>query len=231
MIDARQPSPAARETAQPPDGPYGRFSKRLHAWLIARDNPHYESIVESRKRMLFGQLDGTVIELGPGGGKNFRYYRPSIRWIGVEPNPYAHPYILKRAFDAGIVADIRTGTAERIPAAPDSADAVVSTLVFCSVFDPERALAEVFRVLKPGGTFAFIEHVAAPRETGMRAVQKLIRPVWKVIADGCNPDRDTGLLIEAAGFEHLTVEHFKISMAILAPHIAGSGKKPLAPTL
>jgi SAM-dependent methyltransferase len=231
MIATIQPSSIARESALPLEGPNRNLSRRLHAWLIARDNSRYESIVESRKRKLFGKLYGTVIELGPGGGKNFPYYKPSIHWIGVEPNPYANSYIHKRASEAGIRAEVRTGTAERIPAESDSADAVVSTLVFCSVSDPARALAEVLRVLKPGGTFAFIEHVAAPRETGMRAVQRLIRPIWRVIADGCNPDRETNLLIDAAGFEHLTLEHFKISLAILAPHIAGIGKKPLARTL
>jgi ubiquinone/menaquinone biosynthesis C-methylase UbiE len=202
---------------------------RVHAWLLSRDNPRYESIVESRKRSLLGQLEGTVIELGPGGGKNFRYFRPSIRWIGVEPNSYTDDYIYKRASEFGIHAEVKRGAAERIPAESESADAVVSTLVFCSVSDPHKALTEVFRVLKPGGIFAFIEHVAAPPQTGMRTVQRILRPFWRVVADGCNPDRETDHLIEVAGFERLTLERFKVSIAVLAPHIAGTGKKPGGP--
>jgi ubiquinone/menaquinone biosynthesis C-methylase UbiE len=216
-------------TTTPTETPLHRFSMRVHAWLLSRDNTRYESIVESRKRSLLEQLEGTVIELGPGGGKNFRYFRPSIRWIGVEPNSYADQYIHTRASEFGIHAEVKRGTAEQIPAESNSADAVVSTLVFCSVSDPRKALAEVIRVLKPGGIFAFIEHVAAPPETGMRTVQRVVRPFWKFIADGCNPDRETDRLFEGAGFERLTLERFKVSIAILAPHIAGTGLKPGGP--
>ncbi len=155
-----------------------------------------------------------------------RFYRPTIHWIGIEPNAYAHEYLRARAKASGISAEILTGRGEDIPLPDAAADAVVGTLVLCSVSSTKRVLGEILRVLKPGGTYAFIEHVAAPADTGMRAVQRSIRPLWKLVTDGCNPDRETWRDLEAAGFVDLAIDHFKVSIAITAPHIAGRGKKP-----
>ncbi len=207
----------------------GRTYQRIHAWLLAQENSRYSSALAPRKRALFGSLEGTVLELGPGGGHNFRFLRPTVHWIGIEPNPFAQRYLLAQAAQAGIPAELLTGRGEDIPAPDATADAVIGSLVLCSVTDPQRVLAEILRVLKPGGTFAFVEHVAAPVETGMRIVQRMIKPFWKVVADGCHPDRETWRYVEEAGFEDLTIEHFKVSVAITAPHIAGTGTKPVSP--
>lgn len=200
--------------------------RRVHAWMLSRENGRYASIMSPRKRSLLGGLEGTIVELGPGGGHNLRFFRPTVQWIGIEPNPHAHRYIRDEARKAGVTARILAGRGEDIPLPDATADAVVSTLVLCSVNDPRRVLAEVLRVLKPGGTFAFVEHVAAPEETGMRTIQRMIRPCWRLIADGCNPDRETWRFLEAAGFENLAIDHFKVSLAVTAPHIAGRGTKP-----
>ena len=126
------------------------FGKRVHAWLLAHGTAKYERMVADRKRALLGGVTGTVLEIGPGAGPNLRLYSKDCRWIGVEPNPYMVPYLRQSAEQAGLHTEIRSGVAEQLPAADRSIDAVVATLVLCSVSDPQRVLREVLRVLKPG---------------------------------------------------------------------------------
>ena len=128
-----------------------------------------------------------------------RSFSAGVRWIGVEPNPFFHDRLRARGERLRIDVDVRAATAEALPAADHSVDAVVSSLVLCSVRDPEATLREVRRVLRPGGRFVFVEHVAAAHGTGLRVAQRAVRPVWRALSDGCHPDRDTGRLIEAAG--------------------------------
>src|ERR1700730_2587099 len=136
---------------------------RLHAWVLARGSATYEDAVTARKRRLFGDLHGTVLELGPGGGVKLSYYPKNIRWIGIEPNPYNHPNIRKAAERSGINhIEFRSLDGNKVEANDSSIDSVVSTLVLCTVPDQEATLDEILRVLESGGRFAFIEHVAAP---------------------------------------------------------------------
>jgi len=109
---------------------------------------------------------------------------------------------------------------------PDaSVDAVVSTLVLCSVDGHRDALAEILRVLRPGGRFVFIEHVGAPEGTWLRRLQRWIRPLWKPVADGCRPDRDTGDRILEAGFERVEMDRFRLPLPVVSPHVAGTAWK------
>jgi SAM-dependent methyltransferase len=195
--------------------------KRAQAWALSRGNRRYEAMVAEEKRALLAPLAGTVLEIGPGGGNNLPFLRRGSRWIGVEPNPYFHERLRARGDRLGIDVDIQTATAEALPAADRSVDAVVASLVLCSVRDPEAVLREVRRVLRPGGRFVFIEHVAAPPGTALRFAQRAIRPIWRALGDGCCPDRDTGRLIEAAGFADVDVRRFKLPVPIMGPHIAG----------
>ncbi len=193
--------------------------------MQAGGNHTYETMIAPRKAALFGGLAGDVLEIGPGGGPNLRYYAPDVRWIGVEPNPYMHDYLRERATQQGLDVDLRLGMAEALPAADNSMDAVVSTLVLCSVDDQAQVLAEIRRVLKPGGKFLFIEHVAAPRHTGLRRVQNAVRPLWQVLGDGCRPNRETWRAIEQAGFSEVQIDHFAVQMPFVKPHIAGYAVK------
>lgn len=197
------------------------LSQRIFARLQALGNERYEQAVAPYKRDLFGSLQGTVVEIGPGTGVNLAYYPDSVQWIGVEPNVFMHDHLRAEADRLGRTIDLRTGTAERLPVPDASVDAVVSTLVLCSVDDVAHTLGEIRRVLKPGGRFVFIEHVAAPGGTWRRRLQQVIRPLWKVIGDGCRPDRETGRRLEKAGFAHVDYQAFTAPVPVVGPHIAG----------
>lgn len=152
--------------------------------------------------------------MGPGTGPNFRYFLRDIAWIGVEPNRHLHVHLN----NGRLVDDCSEIDSE-------TADAVVSTLVLCSVDSLERILREVLRILKPGGRFYFLEHVAAPRGTPRRLVQRILQPIWRIPARNCHPCRDTLEAIRTAGFEQLEVEEFELPLGPLSPHIAGVATK------
>jgi len=197
------------------------LGKRLHAWLLARLGSRYERLVATRKRELLAGLAGSILEIGPGAGPNLSYYPKDCHWIGVEPNPFMHPYLRQAAERAGLKIEVRSGLAEKLPAEDQSMDAVVSTLTLCSVSDPAIVLREIRRVLKPGGRFVFLEHVAAPEGTRLRTVQRWLRPFWKRMADGCHPDRETGAAIEQAGFARVDYGSFRLPLGPVSTQIAG----------
>lgn len=178
-----------------------------------------------RKRALFSGLHGDILEIGAGTGPNLEYYPHDVRWIGIEPNPAMFPYLQDEARRLGMTIQLRAGTAERLDVPDNSVDAVVGTLVLCSVSDPARVLQEIRRVLKPGGRYIFIEHVAAPQRTFLRGVQRIVRPIWKAFSDGCHLDRETWTTIEKAGFSRVELDHFRVSPALYAPHISGFAVK------
>ena len=206
-----------------------RPKRGLRAWLFAKtmaqaDKVH-DVLIAPYKERLLTNLHGDVLEIGPGDGPNFRYFAPDVRWVGVEPNPYMHDYLRATAAAQGRTVDLRIGFTEVLPAADASMDAVVSTLVLCSVGDLQAGLAEIRRVLKPGGKYVFIEHVAAPRGSGARRLQNWVRPLWGALADGCEPNREIWRYLEDAGFSQLEIEHFRINVPIIKPHIAGYAVK------
>ena len=200
------------------------LSKRWFAWGLCHVGKRYDALLADRKRDLLGSLDGTVVEIGPGTGTNFRYYPGRVRWIGVEPNPHMHPYLRRAGNAAGFAVDVRQSHAESMDLANGFADVVVATAVLCSVRDQSATLQEIRRVLKPGGCFVFLEHIGAGRTTSLRKVQRLVRPFWGLIADGCDPARDTGQAIIDAGFEPIHVETFQLPLGPVATHIAGVAK-------
>lgn len=201
------------------------WNKRLHAWMLSKSSVRYEGAVSEHKRQLLGALAGDVLEIGPGGGTNLAFYSAAVRWTGVEPNPYMHAYLKQKAEKLGRELSLRHGSAERLEVEDSTYDAVVSTLVLCSVTDPAMALSEILRVLKPGGRFVFVEHVAARHGTGTRRVQRWIRPVWRVLGDGCNPEQETWVSIERAGFEKVDFQHFRVPFPVIGPHIVGVATK------
>jgi len=203
------------------------WSEHLFAWAWARAATPLEKSYGRIKEQLFRDLSGEVVEIGPGAGINLRHFPKAVHVRGIEPNAFMHPYLRAEAEAQGIQLSIDSGHAEAIGLPDESVDAVVSTLVLCSVFNPELALTEIRRVLKPGGRFYFIEHVAAPRGSVMRRAQDFLAPAWRRIGDGCHPNRETAPLLRAAGFTRVDIEERRIKnpFIIVAPHILGTATK------
>ena len=216
MTDATQTDPVAPERG---------WRKKFMALLMSKGMARYEHIVRERKEKLLGDLHGTVVEIGPGTGVNLPFYTRDVQWIGIEPNAYMHDYLHAESKRLDFPIDIRGGTAEALPVADASVDAVVSTLVLCSVPQLEATLAEIHRALKPGGRFVYVEHVAGEQGTFLRRFQSFIKPVWRYFGDGCEPDRETGRAIEQAGFTKVDFEDFRPVPGPIAPHIAGLAVK------
>jgi ubiquinone/menaquinone biosynthesis C-methylase UbiE len=203
-------------------------SVRLRCWqwaqafIQARLNGRSELRVAARKQALFAGIGGDVLEIGPGTGVNLVYLPVGVRWIGIEPNVYMHPYLRELGLKLGLSTDIRPGTAEQLPVPDNSMDTVIGTQVLCSVSDPAKVLQEIQRVLKPGGRFLFVDQVAAAEGSTLRRWQRLARPLSALLGNGCHPDRETWNDIERAGFALIQMEHFEIQSAVLGkPHIAG----------
>ncbi|MEO8661724.1 MAG: class I SAM-dependent methyltransferase [Bryobacteraceae bacterium] len=202
-----------------------KLGQWVHAHLLEWWNSHYERLVADRKHHLLGDLSGEVMEIGAGTGPNLAFYPPGVSLTAVEPNPYMHHYLRRKADALGLPLEIQQHVAERIPAESDRFDAVVSTLVLCSVQQPAAVLAEIRRVLKPGGRFVFIEHVAADAGSSTRRRQEWIRPLCQCLADGCHPDRETWRMIDEAGFRHVSYSRFRLDLPVVGPHIAGYAVK------
>ena len=185
--------------------------------------PRYKRL----KPNLLGALEGEVIEIGPGSGVNLKYYRDNVHWTGVEPNTFLHERIRRRAAALGIATRLLAGSAESLDPPDESADAVVGTLVLCSVGDQARTLAEVLRVLKPGGRYVFVEHVAAPLGTRTRRIQETWTPILRRLPGGCSPNRETRSAIERAGFGAVADERFELptALGIALAHVAGTAIK------
>ncbi len=115
------------------------------------------------------------------------------------------------------MGELRTGVAEHLPVEDASVDAVISTLVLCSVSDQAQALSEILRVLRPGGRYVFIEHVAADQDSGLYRTQNLIKPIWTFVGDGCQPNRDTAAAIEQAGFSQVEITPFRAPVPFASP--------------
>ena len=216
-------NPTCACTAYRSASPLGAFTwyQRLHAWALSQGNARYDAAIGATKQALFGRLAGTVLEIGPGSGANLPYFGRDVRWIGIEPNPHARRRLADRAAAVGLQAQVLDGVAERIPLPDASVDAVACSLVLCTVADPAAALQEVRRVLKPGGRFAFIEHVAAPQGSWLRRAQRVMRGPQALLGDGCRPDRDTRAALDAAGFAWVVTCDDRLPVPLVSPHLIG----------
>lgn len=183
---------------------------------------------EHRRRLLAG-LSGRVIEVGAGNGLNFKHYPPEVTAVlAVEPEPHLREMAQSAADRAPIKVMMADGLAHALPAADGEFDAAVVSLVLCSVRDPAAALAEIRRVVRPGGELRFYEHVVSERSRMARAQRIADATFWPRLAAGCHAARDTGGAIERAGFEIERVERFDFKPMLLAPkvpHLLGIARR------
>jgi SAM-dependent methyltransferase len=177
------------------------------------------------RRELLAGLSGRVLEIGAGNGINFRHYPPDVQEVvAIEPEPYLRAKAQTAAADAPVPVSVRDGVGARIDLPDDSVDAAVACLVLCSIPDQAAALAELRRVVRPGGELRFFEHVRADTAGKARLQSWLDRSgVWPLLFGGCHCSRDTVAQITAAGFavEDVRVIPLKPTCSPSNPHAIG----------
>lgn len=160
-----------------------------------------QPVIADIRAQVVPRATGDVLEIGCGGGLNLPFYdHAQVRSLtGIDPSPELLDRTRASAARSGIAIDVRQSGGETLPADDAAFDTVVMTYTLCSVADPQAVLAEIRRVLRPGGHVLFAEHGAAP-DPGVARWQRRIEPVWKHIAGGCHLTRPIGDAYRAAGF-------------------------------
>lgn len=201
---------------------FARMYERISAESERRGTAAY------RDRALAG-LAGRVIEVGAGNGLNFGHYPDTVaEVVAVEPEDRLRALAERAAAGAAVPVRVVPGHAGALPFDDGSFGAAVASLVLCSVPDPGRSLAELRRVLRPGGELRIFEHVRSASSL-TAAFQDLITPLWARAGGGCHLNRDTAADIKAAGFEIEELDRFCYRPLRFTPaqaHILGIARKP-----
>lgn len=159
-----------------------------------------QAVLRPFRERVIGAAEGRVLEVGMGSGLNLPLYGQAVRGvIGLEPSPELLRMARDRAATASVPVELLEASAEAVPLDTASIDTVVMTWTLCTIPDPHRALAELHRVLKPGGALLFVEHGRAP-EIGVARWQDRLDPLWRRIAGGCHLNRKIDDLISGSGF-------------------------------
>ena len=214
-MDAGTVAPVAEAEIRHPL--FARFFDRLSRTM--------EPEVGRRRDELLAGLTGRVLEVGAGNGINFAHYPGSVaEVVALEPEGYLRAKAEAAAAEADIPVTVQLGLAEELPFEDGSFDAAVACLVLCSVPDQARALAELRRVLKPGGELRFFEHVRSAKP-GKARLQSLAdgSGIWPHVGGGCHSARDTIAAIAGAGFEVARFESVDVgpSWVLTNPHVLG----------
>jgi ubiquinone/menaquinone biosynthesis C-methylase UbiE len=199
------------------------FRDRVRPALYDFCGGRMEKHFADHRRKALARASGRVLEIGGGTGFNLRYYPQEVEELVVtEPAPGMLERARRRLSETNVPVTTLEAAAEQLPFEDASFDTVVSTLVLCSVDDVDRSLAEIHRVLRPGGQLIFLEHVRSDDPRVAKWQDRLERP-WMVVADGCHPNRATLEHIEAAPFDVVEVERFELpqSATLVRPVVAG----------
>lgn len=201
---------------------FGRFYARISPRL------EVEGMAELRRELLEG-LDGAVAEVGAGNGLNFSHYPNTVTLVhAIEPEPYLRALAERAAAAAPVPVTVSAGKADRLPLPDDSVDAAVLCLVMCSLDDRASALAELRRVLRPGGALRFLEHTLAD-SPGLRLMQRVAdATVWPLLAGGCHTATDPAGTIRSHGFEITSIRKLRFPEERFTqpstPHVLGSAE-------
>jgi ubiquinone/menaquinone biosynthesis C-methylase UbiE len=211
---------------------------RVCSHMTASASPN----MRSRKCNIASKVHGTVVEIGPGPGTSLECLSNNSRvtkLIGIEPNAHMRAYYEERQAELKPKFDIELHTgvfAENMHMIPDqSVDSILSLHVLCSVTSTDKVLREMARILKPGGTLAFFEHVHADDKTHpyVSWIQDAVEPAWKVAGDGCQfKDTKASLKTGSAAslFENVQIEEFDMMdmpvwLSLVRPHISGTATR------
>jgi len=181
----------------------------------------------SHRSSLLARVNGAVLELGGGTGANLPYFSRAVDELVItEPEEAMARRLEAKLVGHPLPVRVVRAPAERLPFEAESFDAVVSTLVLCTVDDPAQALAEAHRVLRPGGRLVFVEHVRSA-DPGLARWQDRLHGPWKVVGHGCHCNRATAQSIEQAGFTFVELERDRLRKAvpIVTPLIVGIAEK------
>jgi ubiquinone/menaquinone biosynthesis C-methylase UbiE len=205
---------------------FGRFRARCYDFFM--DRMDRAGAAEHRRRLV-EEAGGEVLEIGAGTGKNLPLYRVAERVVALEPDPAMRARAHEAAREARVPVEVVEGDAMALPVGDASFDTVVFSLVLCTVPDVGRALGEARRVLRPGGTLRFYEHVRASDPRLSRWQDRLERP-WGWVGRGCHPNRDTAAAVAATGFNVMSLEEFDFPAMppIVRPHVIGLAERPAA---
>jgi len=189
-----------------------------------------QACLQQWREDLLKNVSGKVLEIGAGTGANINYYTAEVQQLVMsEPDKNMRRQLTYKATQlTQFETEISAGSAEQIDAPNDSFDYVISALVCCSVASLDKTLNEIRRVLKPGGSLVFLEHVAATTGSTRRKWQHRLNPLWRTIAGNCHLIRETEKEIKKAGFtiNEITRESMRKALPIVRPTIRGIAIKP-----
>ncbi|KAJ6658064.1 hypothetical protein lerEdw1_001540 [Lerista edwardsae] len=219
-------------------GLWGPFCKKIFPFFMARMTIDYNRKMGDKKKELFSNLTDfagptgelRLLEIGTGTGSNFQFYPRGCRVTCTDPNPHFSKFLEKSLSENPHLQLERCLVApgEDLHQIPDaSVDVVVCTLVLCSATNTEAVIREALRVLRPGGAFFFMEHVASAPSSWILFWQQIYDPTWKVLFDGCHLTRETWKDLEKAKFSELKLRHIRAPFIWfpVQPHIVGYGVK------
>jgi len=207
------------------DATWGRGFAALYDRAFAATE---EAGLREMRREALSEASGRTIDVGSGTGANLSLYPPQVsELVLAEPDPHMLRQLRAKVGESGVGAAVVEAPAEALPFEDSSFDTAAFTLVLCTVPNPAAALAEVARILKPGGKLLFVEHVRA-EDAGLARWQDRLEKPWRFIGDGCHCNRDTVATIESSPLTLESVEQDQLPKAppIVRPLVRGSAVLP-----